>query len=84
MITNTKVSKSGVFTDIEIKIAKLPAHTKPELNDFVEFLLMKYGEKISQDPIGFKFDWEGKSSALKSQYSSVQLQHEAMGWRQCI
>jgi hypothetical protein len=63
--------------DIEDKITKLPEYVRPELNDFIEFLLLKYGDEKPQNA-RFKFDWEGK---LKSKYSSVELQHKAMDWR---
>ncbi len=29
----------------------------------------------------FDFSWEGALADLKDQYSSVELQHEAMEWR---
>jgi len=71
----------NTFENIRAKIDKLPEHVKPELNDFIEFLLSKYGKKINQSYSNFKFDWEGKLSKLKSEYSSVELQHKAMDWR---
>ncbi|MDY6970607.1 MAG: DUF2281 domain-containing protein [Spirochaetota bacterium] len=33
------------YQDIESKIDKLPEHVKQEINDFIDFLLAKYGEK---------------------------------------
>ena len=69
------------YEDIETKIEKLPEHIKPELIDFIDFLLLKYGDKINQSFSNFKFDWEGKLSELKSDYSSVDLQHKSMEWR---
>ncbi|MDZ7724848.1 MAG: DUF2281 domain-containing protein [candidate division KSB1 bacterium] len=66
--------------DIGNKIEKLPDHVIGEINDFVDFLLNKYGsKKIESDK--FNFDWEGQLSHLKSKYSSVELQHKAMEWR---
>ena len=66
--------------NIEAKIEKLPDHVKSELNDYIDFLLSKHGEKGSENHSGFKFDWEGKLSDLTN-YSSVELQHKAMEWR---
>jgi len=71
----------NISENIEAKIEKLPDHIKLELNDFVEFLLSKYGEKESQSHSDFTFDWEGKLSNLKPKYSSVELQHKATDWR---
>lgn len=66
--------------EIEAKIVKLPDHILPEINDFVEFLLSKYGTKENYKG-KFKFDWEGGLSTLKSQFTSVDLQHKSMEWR---
>ena len=65
--------------DIETKIEKLPDHIKPEVIDFIDFLINKYGNRNSRDR--FKFDWEGGLSKLKDQYTSVELQHKASEWR---
>ena len=66
--------------DIESKIDKLPEHIIPEINDFIDFLLVKYGEKkIKKNK--FKFDWEGELTNLKDKYSSVKLQHKSLEWR---
>jgi hypothetical protein len=66
--------------DIEAKIDKLPEHVIPEVNDFLDFLLVKYGDKKSTKR-KFKFDWEGGLSGLKNKYTSVELQHKALEWR---
>ena len=66
--------------EIEAKIDKLPEHVIPEINDFIDFLLVKYGDKkIKKNK--FKFDWEGGLSNLKDKYTSVELQHKALEWR---
>ena len=66
--------------EIEAKIDKLPDHIKPEINDFIDFLLAKYGDK-KIDKSEFNFDWEGGLSKLKNKFTSVELQHKAMEWR---
>ncbi|MFQ6072328.1 MAG: DUF2281 domain-containing protein [Methanosarcinales archaeon] len=66
--------------DIGAKIEKLPDHIIPEINDFIDFLLNKYGSK-EIDKSEFKFDWEGGLSKLKNKYTSVELQHKALEWR---
>lgn len=65
---------------IETKINKLPEHVIPEVNDFIDFLLVKYGDK-NINKSKFKFNWEGGLSNLKNQYTSVELQHKVLEWR---
>ena len=68
--------------EISSKISRLPNHLIPEVLDYIEFLLNKYGNK-EIEPIEnkFKFDWEGGLSKLRDQYTSVELQHKALEWR---
>ena len=66
--------------DIESKIDKLPEHVISEINDFVDFLLTKYGEKKTNKN-KFKFDWEGGLTDLKDKYTPVELQHKSLEWR---
>lgn len=66
--------------DIEMKIDNLPDHIVPEVIDYIEFLLNKYGTKETTKT-KFRFDWEGGLSRLKSQYTSVELQHKSLEWR---
>ncbi|MBC8184550.1 DUF2281 domain-containing protein [candidate division KSB1 bacterium] len=66
--------------DIGIKMEKLPEQLIPEVIDYVDFLLSKYGSK-KIDNSKFKFDWEGGLSKLKNKYTSVELQHKALEWR---
>ena len=68
--------------EIGVKIKKLPEHLIPEVLDYIEFLLNKYGNKKTVESKNkFKFDWEGGLSKLKDQYTSVELQHKATDWR---
>ena len=66
--------------DIGIKIEKLPDQFVPEVVNYIDFLLSKYGTKTI-DKTKFKFDWEGGLSKLKNKYTSVELQHKALEWR---
>jgi len=61
--------------EIEKVLSKLPPELKKEVFDYAEFLLKKYREKKRK---GFTFSWEGK---VKSELSSVELQHKALEWR---
>ena len=64
---------------INIKIKQLPDHLADEVNDYIDFLINKYGKEGPQKT-GFKFDWEGGLSDLKDKFSSVDLQHKASEW----
>ena len=68
--------------EIGIKIKELPDNLVPEVLDYIDFLLVKYeNEKNDSMKSKFKFDWEGGLSALKDQYTSVELQHKVSDWR---
>ena len=70
--------------EISRKISRLPNHLIPEVLDYVEFLLNKYGsQEIGQNENKnrFEFDWEGELSKLRKEYTSVELQHKALEWR---
>jgi|APFre7841882793_1041355.scaffolds.fasta_scaffold00924_5 hypothetical protein len=61
------------------KIDALPPHLQQEVLDYADFLAQKY---ISRKRKGkFKFKWAGALSELKSQFTSVELQHKSMEWR---
>ena len=70
-------------SEIGNKIKELPEHLIPQVSDYVELLLNKYGSKASEGakPNKFRFDWEGGLSELKGEYTSVELQHKASDWR---
>lgn len=70
--------------EISSKIDRLPNHLVPEVLDYIEFLLNKYGSnEIDRNEAKnkFQFDWEGGLSKLRDQYTSVELQHKALEWR---
>ena len=69
--------------DFDAKIKRLPEYIIPEISDYIEFLLSKYGGK-KKDTTKFLFDWEGSLSKLKNKYSSVELQHKSLDWRLCV
>ncbi len=66
--------------EIEAKIDRLPPHIIPEINDYLDFLLSKYEQKIVAKS-KFNFTWEGGLSKLKKEFTSVELQHKATEWR---
>ena len=62
---------------IWILINELPESIIPEIYDYIEFLLSKYGS-TKKDVSKFRFDWEGSLNKLKNKYSSVDLQHKLL------
>jgi Protein of unknown function (DUF2281) len=59
-------------------VQELPPHLENEVRDFVEFLLSKeISSKQAAQPL--RQDWAEKITI--SEYSSVELQHLANGWR---
>lgn len=75
---NRKVNMSTL--QIEQKIRQLPGYLLPQIMDYVDFLLNKHGQ-LKQQTKAFAFDWEGGLANLSDQFSSVELQHQAMDWR---
>ncbi|MCB0298263.1 MAG: DUF2281 domain-containing protein [Calditrichae bacterium] len=72
------------INDIGSKIKKLPRHLIPEVIDYIDFLLSKYGidkPEKTDDGKSFKFDWAGGLSQLKKEYTAVELQHKSLDWR---
>ncbi|MCP9449547.1 MAG: DUF2281 domain-containing protein [Nitrospira sp.] len=62
---------------LEERIKELPPDLAQEVEDFVEFLL----EKRRRKPRGkLKLDWAGALADLRDQYTSVELQHQALEW----
>jgi len=59
-------------------VEQLPPDLREEARKFIEFLLQKYENKPRGTP---RFDWSGSLKDLKSQYTSVQLQHKISEWR---
>jgi len=71
-------------SELREKIDNLPDDLIPDVLDYIDFLLRKYGSKEKKQNNRrkhFHFDWEGGLSKFKKQYSSVELQHKALEWR---
>ena len=60
--------------DIEMKMKELPEDLKKEVLDYIEFLLKKY--KSKERIKGFKFDWEGRLSELREEFTSDESQYK--------
>lgn len=59
-------------------LRRLPPQLQTEVRDFVEFLLER---KATRQRHPMKFQWEGALKDMRSQYTSVQLQHQIADWR---
>ena len=62
------------------KLQRVPPQLIPEIMDYIDFLINKYGID-SSNKREFKFQWSGGLSDISKQYNSVELQHKAMDWR---
>ena len=66
--------------EINKKVKKIPPHLMPEIMDYIDFLINKYGASPKKKK-PFKFSWQGGLSEISKKYTSVELQHKAMDWR---
>ena len=65
---------------INKRIKKIPPSLVPEVMDYIDFLINKYGTSES-DKKSLKFSWEGGLSDLADKYNSLDLQHKSLEWR---
>ncbi len=63
---------------LEELVRELPPDLRTEVRDFVEFLLTKHGRRIH---VGLRQNWAGALREAGQQYSSIELQHNALEWR---
>jgi len=65
---------TGFIEDFE----NLPKHIQKQLIEYAEFLISKYkkDKKRSGKPAHLSFNWENGLSEMKTDYSSVELQHK--------
>ncbi len=54
-------------------VRELPIERQAEVRNFVEFLLAKQSSRPRQKP---QFDWAGALKDMRSEFTSVELQHE--------
>ena len=66
--------------EIEAKMRVFPEDLRNEVLDYIEFLSMKYKDRMGKVK-KFKFDWEGGLSEIEEKFTSVELQHKALEWR---
>jgi len=63
---------------LEDLVQELPPDMRAEVRDFVEFLLAKR-DRHSGKPL--RQDWAGALREYRQQYTSLELQRQAMDWR---
>ena len=63
---------------VQRKIRQLPRHLQDEVEDFIDFLLVKRKAKRKKTP---KLNWMGGLKKYRDQYSALELQEMASKWR---
>ncbi|HII94607.1 MAG: hypothetical protein APG12_01146 [Candidatus Methanofastidiosum methylothiophilum] len=66
--------------DIQSKFQSLSPELKKEVLDYIDFLISRNKNK-KQKTKKLTFEWQGKLSDLKEEFTSVELQHKALEWR---
>ena len=59
-------------------VQELPPDVQAEVRDFVEFLLAKHSRKSGKK---LRQDWAGALRDFRDQYTSLDLQRQALDWR---
>jgi hypothetical protein len=65
-------------TSLQEMICALPPELQDEVRNFVKLLSVKQGEKQKTK---MRFAWQGALKDLRSQYTSVELQHKISDMR---
>ncbi len=65
--------------DLVQKIEALPPALQQQVEDFVDFLRTRHAQQ-KREPM--RFDWVGALADLRDEYTSVELQHKALEWRE--
>ncbi len=65
------------MSTIEEKIRGLPREAQREVEDFVEFLSRKHARRSRR---GLRLRWRGALKDMRSECTSVELQHKALEW----
>ena len=63
---------------LEELVRELPTDLRAEVQDFIEFLLAKRGQRVRG---ALRQNWAGALRDSSQQYTSVELQHKASEWR---
>ena len=63
---------------LEELVQELPPDMVAEVRDFIEFLLAKRSRRVRAT---LRQDWAGALRDYRQQYTSLELQHQALAWR---
>lgn len=59
-------------------VQELPPDARAEVRDFIEYLLAKRSRRARTT---LRQDWKGALRDYRQQYTSLELQHQALAWR---
>jgi len=62
---------------LEEMVKNLPSEIQDEVRDFIEFLLEK---RVRKPQAKLGLEWRGTLRDLRTQYTSVELQHRVLEW----
>ncbi len=69
---------STIAKPLQELVEELPPDVRAEVRDFVEFLLAKRGHRPRRT---LRQDWAGALRNYREQYTSLELQRQALTWR---
>lgn len=69
---------SAIAKPLEELVREVPPDLRAEIRDFIEFLLAKRSPRASRT---LRQDWAGALRDHRQEYTSLELQHQALRWR---
>ena len=69
---------STVTKPLQELVEELPPDMRAEVRDFIEFLLAKRSRSEKRT---LRQDWAGALRDYREQYTSLELQRQALAWR---
>lgn len=69
---------SATTKPLEELVQELPPDLRAEVRDFAEFLLERRDRRTGTT---LRQDWAGALRDFRQQYTSMELQRQALGWR---
>jgi hypothetical protein len=69
---------SATTKPLQELVQELPPDLRAEVRDFIEFLLVKRSRRTR---MMLRQDWAGALRDYRQQYTSLELQHQALAWR---
>ncbi|MCR4406242.1 MAG: DUF2281 domain-containing protein [Anaerolineae bacterium] len=69
---------STITKPLQELVQELPPDMRAEVRDFIEFLLAKRGRRVGRT---LRQDWAGALRRYREEYTSLELQRQALTWR---